>query len=258
MKNKFEEFLELHRKTAPLLIGTVWNVQSAKVLEQQKLKAIGTSSAAVAESLGYADGQEMGIEEYLFIIRRIAASVSLPFTVDLEAGYGATPAEIAKVIDRLYETGVSGINIEDSIVTDGKRSILRAEDFAEKLRQLIKLLDAAKTRMFINVRCDSFLLGLPHAVEDAVARIKLYQDTGVHGLFFPCITKITDIERITEESKLPINVMCMPDLPDFKQLQEAGVKRISMGPFLNHHIYQGMGTMAEKIMAEGSFASLFR
>jgi len=257
MTNQFQQFKQLHSGTEPLLIGNVWNVQSAKVFEHKQFKAIATSSQAVAGTLGYADGQEMNLDEYLFIIRRIAASVSIPFSVDLESGYGDTPKQICDNIARLHGLGVSGINIEDSVVADGKRSIVPAEAFAIKLKQICKLLNAAKIGMFINVRSDSFLLGLPNALEDALRRIDLYQKTGVHGLFFPCITRIEEIQQVAQHSNLPVNVMCMPHLPDFKQLRNAGVKRISMGPFLSDDIYKKLEASLEQIVAEGSFESLF-
>jgi len=257
MKNRFDDFLKLHHQSEPLLIGNAWNVQSAKVFEQHHLKALATSSAAVAETLGCSDGQGMDLEDYLFVIKRIAASVSLPLSVDFEAGYGDTPEEISAAISRLSALGVAGINIEDSVVVNGKRNIVEAGVFAEKIKRIIKLLDAAGIKMFINVRSDSFLLALPNALEDALSRIDAYQNTGAHGLFFPCIKNIDDIAKVTGRSKLPINVMCIPGLPDFKSLQAAGVKRISMGPFLNMNVYQTLGTATDKILNEGSFNSLF-
>jgi 2-methylisocitrate lyase-like PEP mutase family enzyme len=257
MKNRFKEFLDLHHKTSPVQIGNVWNAQSAQVYDKLNFEAIGTSSAAVAGSLGFADGEEMSFEDYLFVIKRIAATTSAMLTVDLEGGYGNTAEEICDHITKLYDIGVVGINIEDSVVTDSKRSIVDAVGFAAKLKKITSLLADARIEIFINVRADSFLLGLPNALEDALARTKLYQDTGVHGLFFPCITQIADIEKITALSRLPVNVMCMPGLPDFKALQDAGVKRISAGPFLNMNIYKALETSIERITTENSFASLF-
>jgi len=258
MKNRFNEFLALHRKTEPLQIGNVWNAQSAQVYDKLNFEAIGTSSAAVASSLGFADGEEMSFDDYLFVIKRIVATSSAMLTVDLEGGYGDTPETISDNIAKLYNIGVVGINIEDSIVVDGQRSIVDANEFAIKLKQITELLAKAGVQVFINVRADSFLLGLPNALDDALARTKLYQDTGVHGLFFPCITQIADIEKITAFSRLPVSVMCMPGLPDFKELQNAGVKRISAGPFLNMNIYKSLESSIEKIVNENSFASLFQ
>jgi len=257
MKNQFELFNDLHHQSEPLLIGNVWNAQSAKVFENQKFKAIATSSSAVAETLGYADGEQMSFEEYLFVIQHIRKAVDLPLSVDLEWGYGKNSTDIAKNIKRLSESGISGINIEDSIITNGKRSLVDAIAFKKTLEAIHQHLTFSGIKMFINVRCDTFLLNVPNPVEESTKRLKVYQQTGVQGLFFPCITNLSDIKMLAQNSKLPLSVMCMPGLPDFKQLQEAGVKRISMGNFLNHSIYNQLDKNVATIIEQGKFASLF-
>jgi len=257
MENRFDEFLALHHGNDLLRIGNVWNAQSAKIYGAQGFKAVGTSSAAVAASLGFADGEEMAFDDYLFVVQRILASTDAMVTVDIEGGYGPNAEVISRNIRRLYELGVSGINIEDSVIRDGERHIIDAGVFAEKLRQVMELLQRDGVRMFVNLRSDSFLLDMPNALKDALARIEVYQESGVHGLFFPCINKIADIKEITAASKLPVSVMCIPGLPSFDELQKAGVKRVSDGPFLNMHIYKELEDTITKIRSEGSFASLF-
>lgn len=257
MTNHFQKFKELHDQQEPLLIGNVWNVQSAKKMEDLGFKALGTSSYAIAETLGYADGEEMSFDEYLFITKRIAAAVSTPLSVDLEAGYGKTVAEIVANIKELNKIGVSGINIEDSVVEQGVRTIVDAESFAQKIKAVAEELSKENIKIFINLRSDVFLLGLPDALAEAKRRISIYETTGIHGLFFPCVTKIEDIEALTKATKLPINVMCMPDLPDFNKLQNADVKRISMGNFLNNKIYQYLGSEVEKVLKNQNFSSVF-
>ncbi|WP_268849333.1 isocitrate lyase/PEP mutase family protein [Flavobacterium aestivum] len=257
MTNHFQKFKELHYQQEPLLIGNVWNVQSAKKMEDLDFKAIATSSYAVAETLGYDDGEQMSFDEYLFIIKRIAASVTIPLSVDLEAGYGETPAEIVKRIKELNTIGVCGINIEDSIVEHGVRTIIDAEAFSKKIKSVIEELSKEGIEMFINIRSDAFLLNLPNSLVEAQKRIQIYQTTGAHGLFFPCVTKIEDISALTEASLLPINVLCMPALPDFDALQNAGVKRISMGNSLNSKIYQYLGTEVETVLKNQNFHSVF-
>lgn len=257
MTNNFQKFKELHALSEPLLIGNVWNVQSARKLEELGFKAIGTSSYAIAETLGYADGEEMSFDEYLFIIKRIASTAKVPLSVDLEAGYGKTAAEIVSHIKELNKIGVSGINIEDSVVEQGVRTIVEAESFAKIIKAVAEELSKENIEIFINLRSDVFLLGLTDALAEAKRRISIYETTGIHGLFFPCITKIEEIEALTKATQLPINVMCMPDLPDFKALQNAGVKRISMGNFLNNKIYQYLGSEVETILKNQNFSSVF-
>src|SRR5690242_19551917 len=123
MNSDFKQFRELHLQEEPLLLPNVWDAYSAKLFARQQFKAIATSSAAVAGTLGYADGEEMPFEEYLLMIRRIRASVSLPFTVDMEMGYGNTAEEIADRFEELCKTGIAGVNIEDSVIGSNGRSI---------------------------------------------------------------------------------------------------------------------------------------
>jgi len=257
MDNKFEAFSALHKSAEPLLIGNAWDAASAKAFEKQGFKAVGTSSAAVAAALGYNDGEEMSLEEYLLIIKRIVASVTVPVTVDLEGGYGKSVEAICQNIHQLYNLGVAGINIEDSTIHEDNRTIREAEDFARTLKSISQYLLAENIRMFINVRSDSFLLGLPDALNDALKRASIYEQTGVDGLFFPCVVDLSDVKALTQSTHLPTNVMCMPNLASFKDLKQAGVSRISIGPFLFNKMYQDLETAITTINTEGSFKSLF-
>lgn len=257
MENKFETFAALHRHRELLLIGNAWDAASAKAFEKQKFKAIGTSSAAVAAALGYADGEAMSLDEYLMIVKRIVASVSLPVTVDLEGGYGKSVEAVCQNIHLLHQLGVAGINIEDSVISKDERTIREAEDFAQILTGITQYMQAKNIRMFINVRSDSFLLGLTEPLNDAIKRASIYEQTAVHGLFFPCAIDLSDIKALTQATHLPINVMCMHDLPSFEDLKLAGVSRISIGPFLFNKVYQDLESSISKVSAEGSFKSLF-
>ena len=85
--SNYENFLQLHQQEKPLLIANAWNVKSAQLIENQGYAAIATSSGAIADSLGYADGEKIPFGELLYVIRRIAACTSIPLSVDLERGY---------------------------------------------------------------------------------------------------------------------------------------------------------------------------
>lgn len=145
MKN-IQIFKELHQNNEPLLLGNVWNPQSAKIYEKLAYKALATSSSAVAHSLGYEDGENMSFDEYLYIVERILKSISIPLTVDLEGGYGKTVDEIVSNISKLAEVGVVGINIEDSVIADGIRKIIEKEVFFEKLKLIISKLKVDKMK----------------------------------------------------------------------------------------------------------------
>ncbi|SHH31039.1 isocitrate lyase/PEP mutase family protein [Flavobacterium johnsoniae] len=253
----FEEFKILHSGNEPLLLANVWNVQSALQYEKLGFKAIGTSSAAIAAELGYEDGEKMPFEEYLFMIKRIKSAVQIPLTVDLEGGYGKNAEEIISNIIQLHEIGAAGINIEDSVVVESGRKILDAADFTFKLKRITENLKSRNRSVFINVRSDVFLLNLPNPVEESKQRIKQYEAAGINGIFLPCITNENHINEITRFTKLPVNVMCMPDLLNFEKLKELGVKRISMGNFVHSYLYNQLEKTTQAIIEQNSFAPIF-
>jgi 2-methylisocitrate lyase-like PEP mutase family enzyme len=254
---KYLKFKELHNQTNPLIIGNVWNVQSAKACEKLNFQAIGTSSAAIAHSLGYEDGEQMPFSDLLFIVERISKSVLLPLSVDIEFGYGNTATEIANNIITLEKLGIVGINIEDSFFENGERKLKDSLQFSRLLQEVKNILMQQNNSIFFNVRCDAFLLNVPNALQIATDRIKNYEQSGADGIFLPCITKESDISTIVSQTKLPLNVMCMPELPNFETLEKLGVKRISMGNFLNGYAYTSLEKMTSKILTEQSFNALF-
>lgn len=250
-------FNGLHAQSSPLLICNVWDIVSAKAAEDLGFAAIGTSSGAIATMLGYEDGEEISFQELEYIVKRIVQSVDLPLTVDLEAGYGQHPTEIAENIIRLAALGVVGVNIEDSIV-DGKRYLLDADSFNDKLRAVCNILKQQKRELFINVRTDTFLLNLANPVEETIKRAIKYQKAGANGLFVPCIEKVEDIRAVVKGTTLPLNVMCMPSLPDFELVQDLGVKRISMGNFVFNKTSNLLKEELNRILINRSFKSLFQ
>jgi len=249
-------FNKLHQQSSPLMICNVWDVSSAKIAEKLNFKAIGTSSAAIASVLGYEDGEQMSFEELLFIVKRITTSSKLPLTVDIEAGYSQDPLITAGYIKTLVEAGIVGINIEDSKV-DGTRRLIDANSFAGYLSAVKGQLLKDQIDIFINVRTDTFLLGKEDALAETKKRVKLYEIAGADGFFVPCITKAADVEAIVKATTIPVNVMCMPDLPDFKLLTKLGVKRISMGNFLFDKLSNELENTLNSILEDQSFKSVF-
>lgn len=257
MSSQVQKFKALHFESEPLLLGNVWNVQSARILEKQGYKALGTSSYAVAESLGYEDGENIPFDEYLFIIKRIINCTALPLSVDLESGFGHTEELVIENISALYSLGVAGINIEDSVVKNSTRTLVDTTVFAKKLEKISNNLASRNIDMFINLRCDAFLLNIPNKLEEALIRIKAYEPH-INGIFLPGITGENDIKHIVGKTKLPLNVLGLPGLPDFNVLQQQGVKRISIGNFMNSHIYNNLEQVCFKIIENRSFSVLFQ
>lgn len=249
-------FKELHNQNQPLLIANVWDVPSAKTAEKLNFQAIGTSSSAIATLLGYQDGEEISFSELEYFVKRIIENSNIPLSVDLESGYSRNPKEIANHIKKLAKLGVVGINIEDSIVQK-ERTLLNANDFAKTLQEVIGYLKKDNINIFINVRIDTFLLGTSEVMEETKKRIQLYEKTNIDGIFLPCIEKPKDIKEVVNHTSLPINVMCMPNLPNFETLHSLGVKRISMGNFLFDKMYNQFENSMKEILNQKSFQPIF-
>ncbi|MGY3795146.1 isocitrate lyase/PEP mutase family protein [Aquimarina sp. 433] len=250
------KFKDLHNQEKPLLIGNVWDVTSTKTAEKLNFQAIGTSSSAIAQILGYRDGEEMEFSEMEYMVKRIALNTKLPLSVDLESGYGDKPKEIVDRIKRLVALGVVGINIEDSLVTQ-KRILLEADRFANTLAEIKELLEKDKIDIFLNVRTDTFMLLQENIIEETKKRIQLYEDAGADGIFIPCIEREVDIKTIVDSTNLPLNVMSMPNLPNFDTLSKLGVKRISNGNFLFDKMYRLFEQITATVLNEKSFNPIF-
>lgn len=251
-----DTFKKLHNQDTALLLGNVWNTQSALTFQKLGFQAIGTSSAAIAASLGYEDGEKMPFEDLLRIVKNIQAKIEIPLTVDIESGYSRNTSDIIDNIISLQKLGVVGINIEDSI-TIAEREIVDAQEFAKKIHSIKSYLSNNNIDLFLNVRTDFYIMGLANPLEETLKRIKIYEQNGADGIFVPGIVTEDEIQKIVAFTTLPINVMCMPGLPDFNHLQKLGVKRISMGPFLYSAMVNQVENTINKITADQSFNSIF-
>lgn len=248
---------ELHDQAEPLLLCNVWDAASARIAAQSGFTAIGTSSAAIATNMGVPDGEHIPFRALLDTVKRIKTATSLPLNVDLENGYAQDPHTITAHIKTLAAIDVAGINIEDSRVLNNNQTLLDADNFAAILSTICQNLKAEGINTFINIRTDPYLLNLPNARSETLKRIAHYQQTSVDGIFVPCLTTKEDIRTITASTTLPVNVMCMPDLPDFATLQQLGIKRISMGNWLHEYMHNRLQYALNTIRQQHTFADLF-
>jgi 2-methylisocitrate lyase-like PEP mutase family enzyme len=253
--HSFETFSQLHQQPTPLLLGNIWDVNSAKVFEANGYKAIGTSSMAVAKAWGYEDGEQLPFDILLQLARRVTEVLAIPFTVDIEGGYSRNIQHILEHIDQLHDAGVVGINLEDTIA-GATRELQPVAAFQQTLTAVADHISRKNLRLFLNVRTDGFLLGMPTALTETLTRIKHYESAGADGIFVPCITNPNDIQQVVQATTLPINVMCLPGLPDLKELTSLGVKRISMGPFFFNKVYDHAEGLLKAINDDANFSSI--
>lgn len=256
MSSTFQKFKGLHASGEIFLLPNAWDARSAKAFQECGFPAVATSSAAVANSLGFDDGERMSFQDYLFVTRRILSSVSIPLTVDIETGYGDNDEDIAANILQLAELGVAGINIEDSIIKESGRSLKDPIIFARTIGHIKKKLEAKALQLFVNVRCDSHLLNVDNKQGETITRVRIYNQSGADGIFIPFLKNEKDITEVVANSTLPLNVMCVPDLPDLDSLSRLGVKRVSMGPFMFQKVYSDIRTLSKSIISSRTFSAL--
>ncbi|GKQ54178.1 isocitrate lyase/phosphoenolpyruvate mutase family protein [Bradyrhizobium sp. Ce-3] len=227
-----EAFHALHRKGDPLVLFNAWDVATAKAIATSS-PAIATSSGAVAAALGYADGENAPLDMIEGLISRMTAAVSVPVSIDLEAGYGDTADAAAHSAARILKAGAIGINIEDGLVS-GKRQLASPEQHAAKISAVRDVAHKSGIRLFINARTDPFLLkfGSPEeCLNEAASRAKIYAEAGADGIFVPGLTDLALIERLVQLTPLPVNIMVTRGVPEIDELARAGVRRISLGPW---------------------------
>ena len=224
-----DDLLALHQPGNPVVVPTCWDAWSASLAEEAGFAAITVGSHPMADSIGRADGEGMGIDEVVARVRQITEAVAIPVSVDLEAGYGLSPAGL---IDQLLTAGAVGLNIEDTVHSDGGR-LRTAEEHAQYVAGLREAAGRADVHVVINARTDWFKG--KHGdeatrVEDAIARMKLCAEAGADALYPVAFHAEETLTRLCAELPLPVNAIAKPAEGDLEMLRRAGAGRISFGP----------------------------
>lgn len=246
-KDRVAQFRALHGKGDILVLPNAWDAASARMIEQAGAKAIATSSAALAWANGFADGHGMSREVALDGARRILAAVTLPVTVDSEAGYSGDPREVAAHVRALAEMGVAGINLEDGF---GEPEALAAK---------IAAIKAAGIEIFINARCDVYLSDLVKDGKRAelIRRGRMYRDAGADGFFAPAVADADDIAAVVAAIDLPVNILVMRVAPPVAKLKALGVRRVSTGSVLGRSAYGAAMRGAKMLLEDGRYDAIF-
>lgn len=244
---KTRTFRQLHHADSGVLIlPNAWDVVSARLVESLGAKAVATTSAGVAWSLGYADGNHLPLPRLGELVDRIVKSVNVPVTIDVEGGYSDDPRMVVEGLKPVFDTGIAGINIED-----GSDS---PELLARKVEAIKEFAAKASIDIFINVRTDVVLRNLaPDAekVDETLKRAVLYSRAGADGLFVPGLKGADRISAVCKGTALPVNVMSVPGLPPAKELAALGVRRLSAGSALSQMVWQRFAELAESFLASG-------
>ena len=243
---------DLHRPGAPLLLPNVWDCRSARLVAAAGLPAVATSSAAVADSLGYRDGEASPVDEMLDAIARITAAVDVPVTADLERGYRMGPAEL---VERLAATGAAGCNLEDSDPPTGV--LIDADRQANFLSEVRSGARRCGIDLVINARIDTYLTpsgGKPGArLAEAIRRAHLYQAAGADCVYPILLSDEAAIAEFVASVSAPVNILASHHTP--ARLTELGAARISFGPRLYHDSETHLTDLIHKLIHPGQDTS---
>jgi len=242
--SKFETFAALHVRGDPVILYNIWDVGSALAVVAAGSKALATGSHPVADANGWPDGQKVPIDFALANAKRIVDSVELPVTVDFEGAYSSEPEQGAANVVRLAQIGAVGCNFEDQVV--GGEGLYPLDLQVQRIAAIRR---AVGDSFFINARTDLFLKTQSYddaLVDQAVERGKAFADAGASGFFVPRLSDPKQIERIVGEVPLPLNVIAFPGAPDKKVWADAGVARISHGPFPHRALMAKLTEMASE------------
>jgi len=251
--NKARVLLSLHTQTALLVLPNVWNPIGARVLQAKGYPAVATASAAISASLGYRDGEKLKRSTLIDLTGRIARSVDVPVTADIEAGYGGTIADLAETINEVINSGVVGVNIEDSLEAEG---VLRpVEEQCQRISVARQVADRRGIPLVINARVDSFLSSsfVDHgdATEDALTRARAYAKAGADCIYPIGPGDLETTETLRAGIELPINILVTPSAAPLKALETIGVNRVSFGPFVFRACLRKFVDIAETLLNQG-------
>lgn len=244
-------FHQLHLQPEPLRLPNAWDAGSARQIQNLGAQAIATTSAGVAWSLGYRDGNHLPVAEYVARARSMARVINVPLSVDIEGGYDDRALAVADTVLRLIDAGVEGINIEDG--SADPRLLCR------KIEAIRAASTGAGVPLYINVRTDVYARNLvpsPQKVSEVKARAQDYRQAGADGLFVLGLVEAGEMLSIAQSSDLLLNVSVWPQLPRLASLAACGVRRISAGSWLPQTLWASNEQLVRGFLSQDETAPL--
>ncbi|HEY6392974.1 MAG TPA: isocitrate lyase/phosphoenolpyruvate mutase family protein [Bryobacteraceae bacterium] len=242
-------FRKLHQGPRILVLPNASDVAGARIFENAGFPAVGTSSAGVAFSLGYPDGQRISRGEMIGVVKRIAGALSIPVTADVEAGYGDPVA----TADALVEAGAVGMNLED-VTGDDESSLVDLKTQAQIIERI-----RSKTGLVINARTDIYLLGIGEPAtrfERTVERLNAYRNTGADCLFAPGVRDAETIAKLARAVNGPLNILATLGSPPVAELERLGVRRVSVGSGPTRAAMGLMQRIAKELREQGTYSAM--
>jgi 2-methylisocitrate lyase-like PEP mutase family enzyme len=257
-RRRADLFRQMHHGPKILLLPNVWDVASARVIEEAGFKALATTSAGVAFSLGYPDGQKISRNEMLAHVARIVGGAKVPVSADVEAGYGDRPEDAAQTTRAVVEAGAIGMNLEDA--KSGSRDTLVDLSLQlEKIRAVREAASAVGVPVVLNARTDVYLneVGAPATrYDETIKRATAYRDAGADCIFVPGVRDLETISKLVKDVQAPVNILAGPGSPAVPELQKVGVARVSLGSGPMRATLGLLRRIADELTSSGTYATL--
>lgn len=257
-RNKAETLRALHLGKKPLVLPNVWDVASARIVEQAGFPAIATSSAGIAFAHGLPDGEQISGQRMLRAVAQIAGAVYVPVTADVEAGYGNKPEDAARTARGVVDAGAVGMNFEDAS-GDAEHPLIELPLQVEKIRAIRETCERMGVPLVLNARTDVYLLqvGEPaRRYDQTVRRLSAFRDAGADCVFVPGVRDAETIRRLVADLACPVNILAGPGSPSVAELAALGVKRISLGSGPMRAAMGLLRRLAAELQAQGTYTNL--
>jgi 2-methylisocitrate lyase-like PEP mutase family enzyme len=244
-------FHALHRQPRPLILPNAWDAGSARLIASLGAQAIATTSAGVAWSLGYRDGDVLPVDEHLAAVRRIHRVIDVPLSADIEGGYADGAHTVGEHVARFIEAGAVGVNLQDG---SGDPALL-----CRKIEAARAAAERSGVALYINVRTDVYARKLAppgEYVQEVLRRAADYRSAGADGLFALGAADAGEIRAIAEGTPLLLNVVAWPQLPPVAELAKLGVRRLSAGSWLPQTMWAHTAALARDFLAAGRSEAL--
>lgn len=253
-KDKARRFREMHCGKRILLLPNAWDVASARLIADAGFAAVATTSAGIAYSAGYPDLGRMPWAEMQPRITGIVAGVDVPVSVDIEAGFGATPEAVANTVRSVIEAGAVGCNIEDS-TGDPRNPLCDPGLVVDRIAAAREVADAYGIEFVINGRTDGFLVGGSgrETLAEAIRRANRYLAAGARCAFVPAVSDSGLIARLVGEIAGPLNVLVDAHSPSLMELQDLGVARVTTGGSLARAAFGFVRAALVEMREQGRF-----
>ena len=257
-KRKAEAFRAMHHGASPLLLVNVWDIASARIVEQAGFPAIATTSAGIAFSQGFPDGQKIHADRMFARIAQIAGAVNVPVTADVEGGYGEAPERASRTARNVIFGGAVGLNFEDA-TGDPQRPLADLSLQVERIRAIRETASKLDLPLVLNARTDVYLLQVGEPAkryDETLSRLQAFRDASADCVFAPGLREAQTIARLVTDLNCPVNILAVPGSPSVAELAALGVKRISLGSGPMRASLGLLRRLAEEVKTAGTYFAM--